>query len=208
MNVKKLRLLFVIICLFITVGCSNQEESAHSIVTEKALMARTSYLSFQEGSAQCTVLADYGDRVYAFTFMASFAMTEEGLETTLSLLEPEELKGITVTQRGLDSRLEWDSVLLETGDLNQNGLSPVTAFPTLIKAVQKAEIYAISSQEQYTSEGTKQVLELLTKESGELGNTETTLWLDSETMALLGGEIFVNGARVITCQVTQFVMLP
>lgn len=198
-----LRLLIVILSLIITSGCTLKEESAQSQWTEKALEARTKYLSFREGSAQCQVTADYGETVYQFGFVTSFSMTEEGLETTLSLTEPEELRGIMVTQRGRDSRLEWESVLLETGDLTQRGLTPVTAFPTLIKAIQNAEIYGLSQEEKFTSQGTISVLELLTKEE----DMETTLWLHSETLELLGGEIFVNGARVITCQVTQFVLL-
>lgn len=208
MRRKKIGLFIVIMSLVITTSCSTKEESAHSQWTEKALTARGRYLSFREGSAQCDLTADYGERVYQFSCVTSFTMTEEGLETTLCLTSPEDLKGITVTQRGLDSRLEWDTVLLETGDLSQNGLSPVTAFPTLIKAMQKAEIYAISQKEQFTSQGTKQVLELLTRETGEQEDLEITLWLDSETLVLLGGEIFVDGERVITCQVSQFAMIP
>lgn len=206
MKGKKIRLFTVIWLVIITSSCTVKEETPHSQWTEKALMARTTYLSFQEGSAQCTVTADYGERVYDFSFVTSFSMSEEGLETTLSLTAPEELKGITVTQRGGDSRLEWDTVLLETGDLSENGLSPVTTFPTLMKAMQKGEIYALSEKEMFTPQGTKTVLELLTREGGETGVVESTLWLCSETLALLGGEIFVDGARVITCQVSQFVI--
>lgn len=200
---KNIRLFLVILSLIITSGCTWNQDSPQSQWTEKALEARTRYLSFTEGSAQCQVTADYGQEVYEFGFVTSFSMTEEGLETTISLTEPEELRGIMVTQRGRDSRLEWESVLLETGDLTQRGLTPVTAFPTLLKAMQSAEIYALSQEEMFTPQGNCSVLEVLAKEEG----MELTLWLHSDTLDLLGGEIFVDGARVITCQVTQFAIV-
>ena len=41
-------------------------------------------------------------------------------------------------------------------------------------------------------------------EEGAGTGTETTLWFDSDTCALVRGEISVDGFRVITCECSNF----
>lgn len=201
----QLKLLLVIFLLIFAVSCTPVSERNEEKWKEIALLARGEYLAFQQGVATCEVTADYGERVYNFEMTATLSSTEEGLETTLILTAPQELAGITVTKIGENSRLQWDSTLLETGNLA--GISPVGVLPLFMESLQKGYIYSGKVEEMFTPQGTLPVLELLICDPDfPLGSgTEILLWLHLESYQLLGGEVYQDGKRVITCALTEFI---
>lgn len=210
---SKIKLIPVILSMLITSSCSflpyNQEEKQQQNWEEQALQVRTTYLSLTEGTGKCSVTADYGQRVYTFDMILFLKDTEDGLSTTMTLTAPEEIQGITATYVGNTSQLLWADLILETGDLNDTGLSPVNALPILLENLKKGYIHSATVKEMFTPTGTQAVLELFTRNPDlPLGEgTETVIWLESETQKLLGGEIYQDGARVITCQVSDFVFM-
>lgn len=205
---KKMRFWLIVSLLLLTGGCASQEGESHH---QEALNARSTYLNLREGEGTARILSDYGQRVYEFTL--DFAITqEEGVfSTEMTLTQPSQLAGISVKQQGIGggSQLIWDDLILETGDLNQEGLSPVTALPQLLEQLCSGYIRSTVVEERWTGEGDRK--EILILHCGQPDSPvgegqEGYLWLDKENYSLLGGEILQDGCRVILCEVTNFTL--
>lgn len=186
-------LLCVPMIILLLAGCGPAQSSEGE---ELALLIRGEYLEEAPWTASAALTADYGQRVYQYELEASW----DGTETTLTLTAPETVAGMTAHLEGGESLLEYDGMVLETGPLNGDGLTPVSAIPVLLEAARSGYITGIS----------------LDKEAGTLRmdcgdpqgvpgeGTETSLWFDVDSHALVRGEISLDGFRVILCEFTQF----
>ena len=163
---------------------------------ELALTIRGEYLAMSRCSAKLDVTADYGQRVYQYQMDAAWG--EE--ETVLTLTAPETVAGFTARATGEDSTLEYDGVQVETGTLDQEGLTPLSAFPALLKAARSGYITSCCLEE----EGALLRVNCGDAEGEPGTGTETSLWFDASTHALRRGEVSVDGFRVILCEVSDF----
>ena len=116
--------------------------------------------------------------------------------------EPELAAGITARISEEGGVLEYDGLALETGPLDGDGLSPVSALPALLSAA-RSEYMAECTLERT---GDSELLRVLCADPEDPPGTgrETALWFDPETYALVRGEISVDGYRVIQCELTGF----
>ena len=163
---------------------------------ELALTIRGEYLALTACAAQLSVTADYGQRVYQYEMAASMS----GEETVLTLSAPETVAGVTVRLSGEDSFLEYDGTAVETGPMDDSGLTPVAAFPALLTAAQSGYITACALEE----DGGLLRVDCGDPEGSPGTGTETTLWFDADTHALTRGEISVDGFRAILCECSSF----
>lgn len=187
------RLLFLPMMLLLLTGCGGGQENENG-AEALAVAVRGEYMAMTSYSLQAQVNADYGQRVYDFTL----SVTWDGQETTVSIQEPEMLAGVTARITGEDGILEYEDLSLETGFLDDDGLSPVSALPTLMEAARSQYIDGCTL--------TDGVLEVRCADPEEKPGTgqEITLWFDAQTHALTGGEISQDGRRVIACEMTEF----
>lgn len=164
-----------------------------------ALDIRGKYLSMTGCTATVDMTADYGERVFACTVALDHTA---GGETTLTLVEPDILRGVTARVSDGQSLLEFDGVAVDTGPLSPEGLSPMDCLPFLIREIREGFI------SQWGSEMLEEVdcVRLTTSDpEQEPGRgTETTLWFDRESFALVQGEIAVDGVVVLRCELTEF----
>ena len=163
---------------------------------ELALTIRGEYLETTRWTGRAAVTADYGQRVYQY----EMTVTASQEETVLTLTMPENISGITARIVGKEGLLEYDGLSVETGPLDGEGLTPVSAIPVQLEAARSGYMTTCTLEE----EG------LLRVECGEPeGSPDSgrivTLWFDGETHALRKGEISVDGFRVILCEWTEFV---
>lgn len=168
---------------------------------EQALIIRGEYLKSVGCTAKLDVTADYGQRVYTYTVDVSLA----GDETVLTVAAPQELAGITARVKGTDSQLEYDGAVLETGALDDDGLTPLSAVPALLESARSGFIDNCTVE----TLGERHTLRVLCRDP-ELPaghGRETTLWFDAQSHALARGEIAVDGFRVILCEFAQFSLL-
>ena len=165
---------------------------------ELALAVRGEYLAMERCAAEVEITADYGQRVYEFLLSAAV----DGEETVLTLREPELAAGSTARISEEGGVLEYDGLALETGPLDGDGLSPVSALPALLSAA-RSEYMAECTLERT---GDSELLRVLCADPEDPPGTgrETALWFDPETYALVRGEISVDGYRVIQCELTGF----
>ena len=176
-------------------GCGPAGGSA---AEELALTIRGEYLEMTACTAQAAITADYGQRVYQYELTAEV----DGEETVLTLTAPETVAGLTARVSGEEGRLEYDGVSIETGALDGAGLTPVSAIPALLEAARSGYITACALEEGDT---------LLRLDCGDPEQpagtgTQTALWFDAATHALVRGEISAEGLRVILCEFSQFTM--
>ena len=189
----KKRLLFLPMMLLLLTGCGGGQEGKTG-AEALAVAIRGEYMAMTAYSLQAKVNADYGQRVYDFTL----SVTSDGEETTVVIQEPEMLAGVTARMDGDEGTLEYEDLSLETGFLDGESLSPVSALPTLVEAARTQYIDRCT-----LADG---VLEVHCADPEQDSGTgqEVTLYFDAQTHALTGGEISQDGRRVITCEITEF----
>lgn len=164
-----------------------------------ALKLRGEYLAAESCTGTACVSADYGQRVYQYEL--EFQSDEE--QTILTLTAPETVAGLTARLSWEEgSVLEYDGAVIETGPLNENGLTPVSAIPSIQRTIQKGYLDSCVLEE---TEGGS-ALRLTSRDpEQELGSgTETVLWFDPNTFQLQRGEIWQDGFCVIQCEFSTF----
>ncbi|MEY8403677.1 hypothetical protein AALA54_10110 [Oscillospiraceae bacterium 44-34] len=189
------RLLCVLMMTLLLAGCG---QTGGNEAEELALSIRGEYLAMDNCTVQAAITADYGQRVYEYEM--AVAVGEE--ETVLTLSAPETVAGLTARLTGEENLLEFDGVSVETGPLDENGLTPVSAVPALLEAARSGYITACALEE----DGTLLRMDCGNPAGSPGSGTETALWFDASTHALIRGEVSVDGFRVILCEFSQFTM--
>ena len=100
--------------------------------------------------------------------------------------------------------MTFDGVQLETGPLNEEGLSPLDALPALLTAMESGYIAETGSE----LLGDQEVLRIFCREpEAEPGQgLETVLWFDKAQKTLLRGELRSDGSTVIQCVFSAFIL--
>ena len=188
-------LICVLMTTLLLAGCGR---AGGNEAEELALAIRGEYLAMDRCAAEASVTADYGQRVYRY----EMAVSAEGEETVLTLSAPETVAGLTARLSGADSRLEFDGVSVETGPLDGQGLTPVSALPVLLEAARSGYITACALEE----DGAVLRVDCGDPAGSPGTGSETVLWFDAATHALIRGEVSVDGFRVILCEFDGFTM--
>ena len=190
------KLLFCVPMMILLLAACGGGSAGGSEEETLALAIRGEYLEMTSCAATAEITADYGQRVYQYTM--SVEASEE--ETDLVITAPETVAGITARLKDKDSLLEYDGIAVETGPMNQQGLTPVSAVPALLEETRSGYMRACALEE----DGTLLRMDCGDPEGEPGKGVETTLWFDAETHALARGEIRVDGFRAILCEFTQF----
>ncbi len=191
---KKLCALMIPLLLLAACGGKGGDEAE-----QLALDIRSKYLAMTGCTATVEMCADYGQRVFDCTVALDHTA---GGDTTLTLVEPDILKGVTARLRDGGSMLEFDGVVVETGPVSPEGLSPMDCIPFLLSQTRAG---FISQWGMETMEEVECVRLTTSDPEGEPGKgTETSLWFDKTTFAMVRGEIAVDGNAVLTCKMTDF----
>ena len=189
------QLFCVLMTTLLLTGCGT---AGGNEAEELALTIRGEHLGMDRCTAQVSVTADYGQRVYEY----EMAVSVDGEEALLVLSAPETVAGISARISGEDSALEFDGLSVETGPLDADGLTPVSAVPALLEAARSGYITACGLEE----EGALLRVDCGDPEGTPGEGTEISLWFDAATHALVRGEISVDGFRAISCAFSQFTM--
>lgn len=185
----------MILCLLLS-ACGR---SAGKGAEELALAIRAEYIAMTACAGQMDVTADYGERVYEYTM--DFTYEKDG-ELVLTVVEPENIAGITARVSENGTALEFDGTRLETGPLSEEGLSPIDALPALLDYAREGCIAEAGMEIIDGAETVRICCRDPEKEPGE--GTEGTLWFDSGTHDLVKGEISVDGFVVVRCEFITF----
>lgn len=193
---RKFPVCVLMIPLLLT-GCGG----AGSRAEETALEIRGTCLSASACTGSAEITADYGQRVYRYQM--DFQAGQE--ETVLTLTGPDTVAGVVarLPNEG-ESLLEYDGAVLETGPLNEDGLTPVSAIPAVLNAAREGYLETCTLEER---EGREELRMLIRDPEQPLGQgLESSLWFDTQTQSLLRAELCQDGFCVIQCQFSQFTM--
>lgn len=117
-------------------------------------------------------------------------VAHEGGETRITLTAPETVSGISVRAKDGETTVEFDGVILSLDAGRSETLSPCGAPQRMLAALtQGAMEYCAVSSASFTAPDGESV----------------TLWRD-ETGALTGAEIARNGQKVLTLEITEWVL--
>lgn len=192
---RKLLLCVPMMTLLLLSACKGGAAGV-SEAEQLALTVRGEYLEQTAWTSAASVTADYGRRVYQYELTAAC----DGEETTLSLTAPETVAGMTAHLKNGAGSLEYEGMWVETGPLDGEGLSPVSAVPALLEAARSGYITACA-----LDEGAGELrLDCGDPERQPGTGREVSLWFDADSHALRRGEINVDGVRVILCEFTDF----
>lgn len=163
------------------------------------LSLREDFQTMDTWSGSMDLTADYGQRVYEYT--VSFAGSrEEG--TVLTIQAPAEVAGISAVAREGQTWLDYDGVRLETGPLDERGLTPMDALPALLSDMESGTVAETGTE----TDGELEVLRLTIRDPDLAAGTgrETVFWFDKARKTLLRAELRSDGVTVVRCAFSAF----
>ena len=165
-----------------------------------ALEIRSQYLELTACSGHMDLTADYGRRVYDYG--VDFSWEREG-DTVLTLTAPENVAGVTASIRKGETALEYDGVMVETGELDRLGMTPVAALTTLLNCAREGYLAQCALE----GEAEDQLL-MVCRDPEEVPGTgmQAQLWFDPADGKLLRGELGCDGVTELFCTFTEFEM--
>ena len=170
---KRLFPMLLAVCLMLT-GCAKRDirsgfEAFSQRITESGALSVTA-----------NVRAEYEDKTARFTL----GYEEDGEGATVTVLAPELIAGISARVDSGSTSLQYDSVVLDTGSLDNFGLSPMSSLPVLVEAMRSAHL------DSCWEENGLSVLQLEPEDE-----LKCTLWLEGESLTPLRAEL-ISGGRV------------
>ena len=168
---------------------------------EEARQVRRSFLEASSCAGTAAVTADYGQRVYEFTL--DFSWEKDG-ETVLTLTAPEELAGLAARIAQGQTRLEFDGISLDTGELTGEGLTPMELVPALMEWTRTG----FMAQCVYETMGETPALRVQFRDPDMKAGTGTacTAWFARTDHAPLRAELFWNGELVLSGNFSNFTL--
>ncbi len=192
------RLLCVLMMTLFLTGCGGMKGND---AQEMALRLRGNYLESVGCSGTVALTADYGERIYRYEL--EFTQGEE--ETVLTLVQPDTVAGITARlSKASGNVLEYDGVVLETGPLNEEGLTPVGAVPAILTALREGYLDSCVLEEWETGPVLRILVRDPERQYGE--GLELLVWME-ESGRVLRAEFSQDGVCVIQCEFSAWNMI-
>ncbi len=119
----------LMISLVLLCGCADKGEEGFNQLAQSIGEA-------QSVSFTAEVTAEYADKTAQFTLK----LDKSSDAITVEVLKPESVKGIKARVIDGTAQLEYDGAILDIGELNDEGLSPMSALPVLLDAMQNGHI--------------------------------------------------------------------
>ena len=183
-QVKTLALMITLISLTLLCSCRASKSSGQ----ELALDIRTMLLEADRFDITTHVSADYGERVYAFTFR----YTGGAQDGTLEIMKPESIAGLKAKVSVSGGTLEFDGAVLDTGAVTKDGLSPAQCIPVLLSQWQSGYMTGCN----FEKLGNADTL-AVTTDITEVVSQRT--WFDVKTLLPISAELYDGGVMVLAC---------
>ena len=144
--------------------------------------------SCDELSFTADVRAEYEHKTARFTL--SYREDEDG--GLVTVLAPELIAGVSARIEPGTTKLEYDSVVLDTGSLDNFGLSPLSSMPLLVQSIRAGH------PESYRTEGDFTVIELEPDDG-----LRCTVWFDKD-MTPARAELARDGQVIIYIEIKDW----
>lgn len=145
-------------------------------------------------SMQASVTADYADRVTEYGLLYE---KESGAQSgTVTVLAPEEIRGLKASWDEDKSTLSYEDAILETGGGGDLTVTPVSVLPLLLENWAGGYVTDTGAE-------TYEDVKCCVLSSGDLeGDTkvEYRTWFEQESFQPLLSEVYLDGRLFITCE--------
>ena len=182
--------LMMTLCLSLT-GCGG--ETAEKQETEELQMK---FQNLSAATVEAELTCHYGDEVRTYTLRCSY--TPE--ESTVEVLAPEDLAGISATLTGEALTLQYDGILLDAGTYSGTEISPIWAVPSMLRAMGQGYPLETGREALGETECLRVTFEMTSSDGGK---QYTAVWFDENGIPLQG-EITLEETVVYTAVLTQF----
>ena len=182
--------LMMTLCLSLA-GCGG--ETAEKQETEELQMK---FQNLSAATVEAELTCHYGDEVRTYTLRCSY--TPE--ESTVEVLAPEELAGISATLTGEALTLQYDGILLDAGIYSGTEISPMWAVPSMLRAMGQGYPLETGREALGETECLRVTFEMTSSDGGK---QYTAVWFDENGIPLQG-EITLEETVVYTAVLTQF----
>lgn len=183
-------LLFAPMLMLLLTACGGGGEKV-----DPAAELQAQYASLAAAVMEADVTCHYTDEVRSYTLQCDYTPAE----STVTVLAPENLSGISATVSDGKLHLSYEDISLDAGGYSAAAISPVAALPRLMAAAGSG--YLTEQSEETVNE--RPCLRL----SCDLPDDETTVyttWFDQETLLPLRSEITTGGELVFEVAWTRF----
>ena len=130
---KRLYLPLLLALSFVLTGCGQNAARAHFLDFTQELAGKET-LSFT-----ADIRCEYEDKTVNFTL----AYATDGESSSVTVIAPELIRGIRAHARAGETALEYDGLILDTGPLDNFGLSPMSALPILVEAIKNGYVDSV-----------------------------------------------------------------
>ena len=178
---KKTPIVFLLLLALWMSGCGQAQQNKYESFAEE-LSSRES-LSF---TAELTAV--YPTRSAEFSLRYNL----DGEEQRITVLSPGRISGIQASVERGKTQLAYDGLILDTGDLNDFGLSPMSALPVLIDTMCNGHVDAVWEEDELS------VVKLLYDD-----HTTAQVWF-TEEMIPVRAELFSDGVLKIQCEIDNW----
>ena len=183
-------LLFAPMLMLLLTACGGGGEKA-----DPAAELQAQYAALSSATMEADVTCHYDDEVRAYTLLCAYTPSE----STVMVLAPANLSGISATVADGKLHLSYDDISLDAGGYSAAAISPVAALPRLMAAAGSGYLTEQSEE----TVGERSCLRL----ACDLPDDESTLyttWFDKETLLPLRSEITVDGALIFEVAWNRF----
>ena len=184
-------LLFAPMLMFLLTACGGGKGKPDSLTSQ----LQAEYAAVASAVMEADVTCHYEDEIREYTLLCDY--TPE--TSTVTVLSPANLAGISATVEGGTLSLNYDGISLDAGSYSDAAVSPVAALPRLMEAAAKG--YVSEQGEETLNE--RSCLRLASDLEADEGILYTT-WFDQETLLPLRSEISADGELVFEVAWSRF----
>lgn len=183
---RRTKLAALMMTLLLLSACGKTEQAGFEEL-------RTSVAGATGAEVTAKVTADLGDKVREYTIR--FTGDAEGC--VMEVLEPSLIAGVRARITGAAHTLEYDGLVLDTGEFTEDGPTAITALPLLMQAIAQGHV-----DNTWTDKGTMGATLVPDDE------LRVALTLDSDTKAPSYAEIIdgETGRTLVKCEIQEFAL--
>ena len=183
-------LLFAPMLMLLLAACSGPGEK-----TDPAAELQAQYAALSAATMEADVTCHYADEVRAYTLLCAYTPAE----STVTVLAPSNLSGISATVSDGKLHLSYDDISLDAGGYSAAAISPVAVLPRLMAAAGSGYLTEQSGETVNERECLR-----LSCDLPDDASTVYTTWFDEETLLPLRSEVTADGELVFEVAWNRF----